>query len=92
MSRGVVQCKKLPYDIYVGRAVARSGFKASVWGNPFKLWKDCSREEIMAKYRAWLRTQTNLMTCLPELKGKVLGCWCALAVRHGDILAELTNR
>ena len=50
MSRWVVHCKKEPYDVYIGRVVPRSGFKASIWGNPFKLGKDGTREEIMAKY------------------------------------------
>jgi hypothetical protein len=35
MSRWVVHCKKEPYEVYIGRAVPRSGFKASIWGNPF---------------------------------------------------------
>ena len=74
------------------RAVPRSGLKASVWGNPFKLGKDGTREEIMAKFRAWLPTQPELMRRLPELKGKVLGCWCAPEACHGDILSEFANR
>jgi hypothetical protein len=92
MSRWVVHCKNEHYDVYIGRAVPRSGFKASIWGNPFKLGKDGTREEIMAKYRAWLRTQPDLMARLPELKGKILGCWCAPEACHGDILSEFANR
>jgi hypothetical protein len=92
MSRWVVHCKKEPYDVYIGRAVPRGGFKASIWGNPFRLGKDGTREEIMAKYRAWLPTQPDLMSRLPELKGKVLGCWCAPEACHGDILSDLANR
>ena len=92
MPRWVVHCKKEAYDVYIGRAVPRSGLKASVWGNPFKLGKDGPREEIMAKFRAWLPTQPELMARLPELKGKVLGCWCAPEACHGDILSEFANR
>jgi hypothetical protein len=92
MSRWVVHCKKEPYDVYIGRAVPRGGFKASIWGNPFKLGKDGRREEIMAKYRAWLPTQPDLIARLPELKGKILGCWCAPEACHGDILSEFANR
>jgi hypothetical protein len=29
------------------------------------------------------------MAALPELRGKVLGCWCAPAACHGDVLAEM---
>ncbi len=42
----------------------------------------------------WQRTLANpaLREKLPELKGKILGCWCAPEACHGDILAELANR
>ena len=92
MSRWVVHCKKQKYDVYVGRAVSRSGLKASIWGNPFVLGKDGSRDDVMAKYRAWLLANPALLEKLPDLKGKVLGCWCAPEACHGDILAELANR
>jgi hypothetical protein len=39
-----------------------------------------------------LPTQPDLMARLPELKGKVLGCWCAPEACHGDILSEFANR
>ena len=88
----VVHCKKGKYDVYIGRAVPRNGMKASVWGNPFVLGRDGTREEIMVKYRAWLLGNEELLTRLPELKGKVLGCWCAPLACHGDILSEMANR
>jgi hypothetical protein len=44
------------------------------------------------KYRAWLLANPELFSKLPELKGKVLGCWCAPKACHGDILSELANR
>ena len=92
MSQWVVHCKKDRYDVYIGRAVPRGGFKASIWGNPFKLGKDSTREEVMKKYRAWLLANPDLLKRLPELKGKILGCWCAPEACHGDILSELANR
>ena len=92
MAGMVVHCKKEKYDVYIGRAVPRSGMKASVWGNPFVLGRDGTREEIMVKYRAWLLGNEELLTRLPELKGKVLGCWCAPLACHGDILSEMANR
>ena len=76
----VVHCKKEPYDVYIGRP--------SKWGNPFEIGKDGDRMEVLRKYRMWISTQQ-----LPfeELKGKVLGCWCAPLPCHGDILMELAN-
>jgi hypothetical protein len=32
------------------------------------------------------------MAALPELKGKVLGCWCAPSACHGDVLMRLVNK
>lgn len=76
----VVHCKKEKYDVYIGRP--------SKWGNPFEIGKDGTREEVIEKYRHWVSSQK-----LPfeELKGKVLGCWCAPKACHGDILMELAN-
>ena len=77
----VVHCKKDKYDVYVGRP--------GKWGNPFQIGIDGDREEVLRKYREWVQTQD-----LPfhELKGKVLGCWCAPKACHGDILVELAEK
>lgn len=79
----VVHCKKEPYDVYIGRP--------SKWGNPFEIGKDGSRETVILKYWEWLLSSPSLMAEIPELKGKVLGCWCAPRPCHGDILADLAN-
>lgn len=91
MSRLVVHCKREKYDVYIGRAVSRSGLKASLWANPFVIGKDGTREECIAKFRASLLLNPELLQKLPELKGKVLGCWCAPEACHGDVLSELAN-
>ena len=87
----VVHCKKEKYDVYIGRANPRSRLKASIWANPFAIGKDGTREEVMSKYRAYLMAKPELLEKLPELKGKVLGCWCAPEACHGDLLSELAN-
>jgi len=83
MEKRVVHCKQEAYDVYIGRP--------SKWGNPFAIGKDSTREQVIAKYRHWLISQTALIAALPELKGKTLGCWCAPQACHGDVLAELAN-
>jgi hypothetical protein len=80
----VVHHKRKPFDTYVGRP--------SKFGNPFTIGKDGDRNEVVAKYKEWIQTQPELLASLSELKGKVLGCWCAPSLCHGDILAELANR
>jgi len=82
----VVRVKKIgddSYDVYIGRP--------SRWGNPFKLGRDGTREEVIDKYEVWIKTQKHLMTALSELEGKRLGCWCAPLPCHGDVLIRLIN-
>lgn len=79
--KGVVHCKKEPYDIYIGRP--------SKWGNPFILGDHELRGQTLGRYRGWVLQQDHLMSALPELDGMVLGCWCAPKPCHGDILGDL---
>lgn len=97
----VVHVSRDEYSIYVGRAVPRRGFRASKWGNPFIVGSDGNLATVLTSYRAWLLTQPNLLAALPELRGKVLGCWCAPKggvtaadphVCHGQVLAELAEK
>jgi len=52
---------------------------------------DGSREEVIAKYKDWIVSQTDLINNLSELEGKTLGCWCHPLKCHGDVLIELLN-
>jgi len=70
--------------VYVGRP--------SKWGNPFVIGRDGARDQVIAKYRAWLMSQPALIAELHELRGKNLVCWCAPERCHADVLAELANR
>lgn len=93
MSELVVHCKKSPFDVYIGRP--------SKWGNPFSHLKNSiaqfhceTRKEAVEAYRVWiwLEPQTKLRQAAKiELKGKVLGCWCAPLECHGDVLAKIAN-
>lgn len=81
----VVHCKRESYDVYIGRP--------SKWGNPWYtgIPYKTERHTAIAHYRVWVQEQPELMAALPELKGKVLGCWCAPRACHGDVLLELAN-
>ncbi len=87
----VVHCQREPYNVYIGRAVPRLGLPASPWANPYRIGRDGDRAEVIAKYRAWILTQPELMARLPELRGKRLGCWCSPLPCHGDVLAALAE-
>ena len=79
----VVNVHREMYDVYIGRP--------SIWGNPFEIGTDGTREEVIAKYAAWIVTQTYLMSRVHELQGMRLGCFCAPKKCHGDILARLAT-
>lgn len=80
----VAHCKKQREGVYIGRP--------SRFGNPFVIGRDGTREEVIAKYRAWIMTQPDLLAALPELRGQDLLCWCAPKPCHGDVLLELANQ
>lgn len=86
----VVHFRKAPYDVYVGRP--------SPWGNPFTFKAGTlaefivPRAEVIPRYEAWVRAQPELVVKIKsELRGKVLGCWCAPRACHGDVLAKIAN-
>jgi hypothetical protein len=80
----VVNLRSEKYDVYIGRG--------GKWGNPFIIGKDGSREDVIRKYLEWVVNQPALLVALPELKGKVLGCYCKPAACHGDVLVKLVER
>lgn len=71
-------------SVYIGRP--------SKWGNPFEIGVDGTREEVIAKYRdKILSNSTLIMLAKSELKGLNLVCFCAPKPCHGDILLEIAN-
>lgn len=70
--------------VYVGRPTK--------WGNPFKIGRDGTRREVIAKYREWLLDNEALFLDLHELKGRDLYCFCSPLPCHADILLELANK
>ena len=98
----VVHHRKLPYDVFVGRT--RRGDR---WSNPFTdkmvdtlaAVRVGSRAEAIQAYRDWLAGLRNVPGLTPpthaeivrELRGRVLGCWCAPRACHADVLAAIAN-
>lgn len=90
----VVNIKDKPtphYDVYIGRANKWFGLEASKWANPYVLKKEEARGSTLERYEAYVRSRPDLMAALPELEGKVLGCYCKPKPCHGDILIKLLN-
>lgn len=83
MKTKVVHCKKELYDIYIGRG--------SKWGNPFRIGIDGTREQVIEKYRKYIKNNLKLLKDINQLRGKILGCFCRPLTCHGDVLVELLN-
>lgn len=96
---GVVHCKRAPYDIYIGRGCDPRTGEPGEWGNPYSHRPSRvpgvvvvgSVEEAIARYRLhlWSQARTGRLPLakLAALEGKTLGCWCAPAPCHGEVLA-----
>ena len=91
----VVHCKHAPYDVYIGRESKSAPKGASCdWGNPFvmKNQSQGERKKVCEAYKEWFITQPELiLRARKELKGKVLGCYCAPKDCHGHFLAQVAN-
>ncbi len=85
MKTTVVNIKKTDeFDVYIGRG--------SIWGNPFRIGRDGTRENVIKKYKSYILNREDLMNQLHKLKGKTLGCFCSPFHCHGDVLADLADR
>lgn len=66
--------------------------RRTIFGNPFKIGKDCTREESIARYRAMfyrlIKNSKSFKEQVLALKGKRLGCWCKPKPCHGDVIVE----
>lgn len=89
----VVNKYKEKYTHYIGRG--------SIFGNPFSIGKDGTREEVIQKYenylRKWMYNRAyfkstscllgNAVWRLPE--DAILGCYCKPKACHGDIIIKI---
>lgn len=71
-------------DVYIGRG--------SVWGNPYVIGKDGTREDVVKRYKRylWERMKSGVITdeMLLELDGKPLVCFCAPHNCHGYVIRD----
>ena len=78
---------------YVGHAGTRHAWPESDFANPFLKLAGTDRAGMVSRYQQWLHEHPRLLArVLNELAGKALGCWCAPASCHADVLAEEASR
>lgn len=93
----VVNLRKEPYDVYIGRA---GKGQLGTFGNPYHVGKICSRckkqhltaEDTLPCYEEHLREllkQKSFCYKLMSLKGKRLGCFCKPGPCHGDVIVKV---
>ena len=62
------------------------------WGNPFRISKRASRDEVIERYRRrlWRRIREGEVSLeeLARLHGKTLACWCHPKPCHCNVLAR----
>jgi hypothetical protein len=77
-------------DVYIARLQTQGGWSkyihtASEWANPFKVGKDGTLPEVIAKYNTYIREKisrdpprwlTYLKNIVCQGRPLVLGCWC----------------
>ena len=96
MTTRVGHWKRDECDIYIGRG--------SDWGNPYATADVAARSKFdviiskdpVADYLKWISNNASLLQRIPELQGKVLGCFCVRLgmddrVCHGSVLARLAD-
>ncbi len=65
--------------------------RGSIGGNRFIMGKDGDRNSVCNKYEIELKEKPDLIKRIPELKGHVLGCYCAPRRCHGNTLLKYTS-
>jgi len=83
--------------------------RSTKWGNPFKVGEDGTARDCVDFYAILLqgglllateaepelqiKSRAVVRSCLHELRGKNLACWCRKDKPcHADVLLELANR
>ena len=62
--------------------------RESIYGNPFRMPGDGTRDEVCDAYGLYLKHKPSILKTLPSLKGKVLICHCYPERCHGLSILE----
>ena len=62
--------------------------RRTVYGNPFAMPSDGTRDEVCDAYGLYLKHKPSILKTLPSLRGKVLICHCVPARCHGLSILE----
>jgi Domain of unknown function (DUF4326) len=77
---------------YIGCAIDifNTHVPGSIWCNPYHgQLKKLGRQRVVQLYREYIINNTPLLAKISTLQGKILACWCAPKLCHGNVLIEL---
>ena len=77
-------------NVYVGRPRNKIATK-SKGKNPFTIKDHYSRQKVIKLFFHHVRSTKYLADSVGELRGKVLGCWCAPNSCHAEVLHQLAG-
>jgi hypothetical protein len=77
------------YTLYMGRANKWLGLEQSKWHNPFPMKAERERPKCLYDFVGYIINNGSLLSCLPELKDQICGCYCRPKVCHCDVLSYL---
>ena len=93
MQTAVVNIKKEPFDVYIGRA---SRGEDGYFGNPFRIGNGISRGDAVERFQSYfgerIEKDSEFKLRVLALKGKRLGCFCKPKACHGDVIADWLNK
>lgn len=80
------------YHINNAPTDARYIGRGSIAGNPYKIGRDGTRDEVCDMYETYLENAPMLKTRIIEYcKGHDLACFCKPQRCHGDYLLKISN-
>jgi hypothetical protein len=70
--------------------------RPTIYGNPFRLRVDGTREEVIVKYIDYffdrMQQDAKFKEKIEGLRGNVLGCYCVPLLCHCSVIAEYLNQ
>ena len=99
----VVHHAKSHYDVFIARPTKWGNpiklndpmtLENSIllYGDDRRVGEIPTRDEVIVLYDNYLRHNEELKASLPELNGKILGCWCRpYRLCHGDAIINYMN-
>lgn len=69
--------------------------RRTIFGNPFKIGPNCTREEAVERYTGWFCARMGdpgFRVRVEGLRGKRLACWCTPLPCHGDVIIKYLER